>query len=74
VRRIARSPDLAWQPLPPDRTAAFWGVWRAVSQAGDHAPARCAGRRVDDAIDLLSHDLDEHLLSAGAGSGMIADR
>ena len=29
------------------------------------------GDGVDDAIDLLSHDLDEGLLSAGAGSGMI---
>src|SRR3954447_5427765 len=26
VRRIAPIADLAWQPLPPDRTAAFWGV------------------------------------------------
>ena len=26
---------------------------------------------MDDTIDLLAHDLDEGLLSAGAGSGMI---
>ena len=29
------------------------------------------GDGVDDTIDLLAHDLDEGLLSAGAGSGMI---
>ena len=26
---------------------------------------------IDEAIDLLSHDLDEGLISAGAGPGMI---
>jgi glycolate oxidase FAD binding subunit len=72
VRRIAPIADLAWQPLPPDRTAAFWGV---VARGGQGGPITLRlgvlGDGVDDAIDLLSHDLDERLLSAGAGSGMI---
>jgi glycolate oxidase FAD binding subunit len=72
VRRIAPIADLAWQPLPPDRTAAFWGVVARGSQGGPITlRLGVLGDGVDDAIDLLSHDLDEHLLSAGAGSGMI---
>ena len=72
VRRIAPIADLAWQPLPPDRTAAFWNVVARGSQGGPITlRLGVLGDGVDDAIDLLAHDLDEHLLSTGAGSGMI---
>ena len=55
-----------------DRTAAFWGLVARGSQGGPITlRLGVLGDGVDDAIDLLSHDLDEHLLSAGAGSGMI---
>jgi glycolate oxidase FAD binding subunit len=72
VRRIAPIADLAWQPLPPDRTAAFWSLAARGSQGGPITlRLGVLGDGVDDAIDLLAHDLDELLLSAGAGSGMI---
>ena len=38
--------DLAWQPLPADRTAAFWSLVARGSLGGpDHPPPRRAGRR-----------------------------
>jgi FAD/FMN-containing dehydrogenase len=72
VRRLAPIAELPWQPLPPDRTAAFWGLVARGSQGGPITlRLGVLGDSVDDTIDLLAHDLDEGLLSAGAGSGMI---
>jgi glycolate oxidase FAD binding subunit len=72
VRRLASLSDLTWVPLPADRTAAFWSV-AARGSLGGPVTLRLGvlGDGVDDAIDLLAHDLDEGLVSAGAGSGMI---
>jgi len=33
VRRLAPIAELAWQPLPADRTAAFWGWWPVAVRA-----------------------------------------
>jgi len=72
VRRIAPIGNLAWQPLPADRTAAFWGLVARGSQGGPVTlRLGVLGDGVDDTIDLLAHDLDEGLLSAGAGLGMV---
>jgi glycolate oxidase FAD binding subunit len=72
VRRLAPIAGLAWQPLPPDRTAAFWGLVGRGSQGGPITlRLGVLGDGVDETIDLLAHDLDEGLLSAGAGAGMI---
>ena len=72
VRRLAPIAELAWQPLPTDRTAAFWGLVARGSQGGPITlRLGVLGDGVDDTLDLLAHDLDEKLLSAGAGSGMI---
>jgi glycolate oxidase FAD binding subunit len=72
VRRLASLSDLTWVPIPADRTAAFWTV-AARGSLGGPITLRLGvlGDGVDDAIDLLAHDLDEGLVSAGAGSGMI---
>ena len=72
VRRLAALSELSWAPLPPDRTAAFWTV-AARGSLGGPVTLRLGvlGNGVDDAIDLLTHDLDEGLVSAGAGLGMI---
>ena len=72
VRRVGSSRDLTWQPLPPDRTAAFWSV-AARGSLGGPITLRLGvlGDGVDETIDLLAHDLDEGLVSAGAGQGMI---
>jgi glycolate oxidase FAD binding subunit len=72
VRRLAPIGGLAWQPLPPDRTAAFWGLVARGSQGGPITlRLGVLGDGVDDTLDLLAHDLDEGLVSAGAGAGMI---
>ena len=69
-RRLAPIAELAWQPLPTDRTAAFWGLVARGSQGGPITlRLGVLGDGVDDTIDLLAHDLDEGLLSAGAGLG-----
>ncbi|HEV8455303.1 MAG TPA: FAD-binding oxidoreductase [Gemmatimonadales bacterium] len=72
VRRLVSVGELQWQPLPADRTAAFWSV-AARGTLGGPITLRLGvlGDGVDDTIDLLAHDLDEGLVSAGAGLGMI---
>jgi glycolate oxidase FAD binding subunit len=72
VRRIGTQRGLTWAPLPPERTAAFWSV-AARGSLGGPVTLRLGvlGDGVDEAIDLLAHDLDEGLVSAGAGYGMI---
>ncbi|HEY3011194.1 MAG TPA: FAD-binding oxidoreductase [Gemmatimonadales bacterium] len=72
VRRLGSLGDLNWLPLPADRTAAFWSV-AARGSLGGPITLRLGvlGDGVDEAIDLLAHDLDEGLVSAGAGLGMI---
>lgn len=72
VRRLGSVADLNWLSLPADRTAAFWSV-AARGSLGGPITLRLGvlGDGVDEAIDLLAHDLDEGLVSAGAGQGMI---
>ncbi|HZN98137.1 MAG TPA: FAD-binding oxidoreductase [Gemmatimonadales bacterium] len=72
VRLLGSQGDLNWQQLAADRTAAFWSV-AARGSLGGPITLRLGvlGDGVDEAIDLLAHDLDEGLVSAGAGQGMI---
>ncbi len=72
VRGMGSSDDLVWQPLAPERTAAFWGVVARGSLGGPITlRLGVLGDGVDEAMDLVAHDLDEGLLSAGPGSGML---
>jgi FAD/FMN-containing dehydrogenase len=72
VRRLASVGNLTWSPLPADRTAAFWSVVARGTLAGPITlRLGVLGDGVDETIDLLAHDLDEGLVSAGAGQGMI---
>src|SRR5919107_869329 len=72
VRRLGSAGGQKREPLPADRTAAFWSV-AARGSLGGPITLRLGvlGDGVDEAIDLLAHDLDEGLVSAGAGLGMI---
>ena len=72
VRRLASVGELEWLPLPADRTAAFWST-AGRGCLGGPITLRLGvlGDGVDETIDLLAHDLDEGLVSAGAGQGMI---
>src|SRR5919107_1770037 len=72
VRRLPSAAELAWTPLPADRTAAFWGLVARGSLGGPITlRLGVLGGGIDDTIDILAHDLDEGLVSAGAGVGMI---
>jgi glycolate oxidase FAD binding subunit len=72
VRRLSSHGDLAWEPLPAERTAAFWSLVARGSLGGSITlRLGVLGDGIDETIDLLSHDLDEKLVSAGAGAGMI---
>jgi FAD/FMN-containing dehydrogenase len=72
VRRLTSLNELSWVPLPADRTAGFWSTAARGSLAGPVTlRLGVLGDGVDDALDLLAHDLDEGLVSAGAGQGMI---
>jgi FAD/FMN-containing dehydrogenase len=72
ARRLTSLSELSWLPLPADRTAAFWSTAARGSLAGPVTlRLGVLGDGVDDAIDLLAHDLDEGLVSAGAGQGML---
>lgn len=72
VGSLGSAGDLVWQPLPAERTAAFWGVV-ARGSLGGPVTMRLGvlADGVDEAMDLVTHDLDEGLLAAGPGSGMI---
>jgi FAD/FMN-containing dehydrogenase len=72
VRRLPSVAELPWTPLAPDRTAAFWGLVARGSLGGPitiRLGVLAGG--IDDTIDILAHDLDEGLVAAGAGVGMI---
>jgi FAD/FMN-containing dehydrogenase len=72
IRRLHSEGEIAWTPVPIERTAAFWSTVARGSLAGPITfRLGVLGNGVDDTIDLLAHDLDEGLVSAGPGSGMI---
>ncbi len=72
VRSLSSLGGLSWQPLPTDRTAAFWSLVARGSLGGPITlRLGVLGDGVDETIDLLAHDLDEGLVSAGAAVGMI---
>jgi FAD/FMN-containing dehydrogenase len=72
VRLLPQENGIAWELLPADRSSSFWALAARASLSGLvtlRMGALSAG--LDDTIDLLAHDLDEGLLSAGAGDGLI---
>jgi glycolate oxidase FAD binding subunit len=72
IRRLHSEGEIAWAPIPTERTAAFWSTVARGSLAGPITfRLGVLGNGIDDTIDLLAHDLDEALVSAGPGSGMI---
>jgi glycolate oxidase FAD binding subunit len=72
IRRLPAEQAVSWEPLPPDRSSSFWALTARGALSGLvtlRMGALAAG--LDDTLDLLAHDLDEGLLAAGAGDGMI---
>jgi FAD/FMN-containing dehydrogenase len=72
IRRLPQENGIAWDSLPAERSSSFWALTARAALSGLvtlRMGALSAG--LDDTIDLLAHDLDEGLLSAGAGDGML---
>jgi glycolate dehydrogenase FAD-binding subunit len=72
VRRLPSETDIVWEQLPADRTAGFWAL---VARGGLSGPITfrlgVLPDGLDDALDLLAHDLDVDMLAAGAASGSL---
>ncbi|MGE0351617.1 MAG: FAD-binding oxidoreductase [Gemmatimonadales bacterium] len=72
VQRLPVRGGITWTPLPADRTHAFWTL-AARAALGGPVTIRLSALppSLDDTLDLVANDLDEGLLSAGAGEGTI---
>jgi glycolate dehydrogenase FAD-binding subunit len=72
ARGLQAVSQLPWHVLPAERSAAFWGL-AARAALGGPVTLRLGvlADGLDDTLDLISHHLDEGLISAGAASGML---
>ncbi|HEU4699587.1 MAG TPA: FAD-binding oxidoreductase [Gemmatimonadales bacterium] len=70
--RLPAATDVVWQQLPAERSGAFWGL-AARAALGGPVTFRMGvlADGLDDTLDLVAHDLDEGLVSAGAAGGML---
>lgn len=70
--RIAAVTALVWATVPPERSHAFWDLI-ARAGAGATATLRLGVLQdgLDEALDLVTHELDEGLVWAGALQGGI---
>jgi glycolate oxidase FAD binding subunit len=70
--RLASETELTWHALPPDRSGAFWSLLARGSLGGPTTiRLGVLTDGLDDLLDLVTAELGEGLLSAGAGSGML---
>ena len=69
--RLGRRAALAAASSGSDRRILERRRPRAARRARSRCGSACWATAIDETIDLLSHDLDEGLVSAGAGLGMI---
>jgi FAD/FMN-containing dehydrogenase len=70
--RAAEPSEVGWTRLAPEQAAAFWGSTSRGAQTG--AVTLRLGvfpDGLDEMIDLLAERLDDRLLSAGAGRGLL---
>ncbi len=72
VRRLPSDTEAVWEQLPADRTAGFWAL---LARGGLSGPVTfrlgVLPDGLDDALDLLAHDLDVDMVAAGAASGSL---
>lgn len=72
MKRLPSEGGLSWEALAPERSSSFWTLTARAALSGQitlRLGALAAG--LDETIDLVAHDLDEGLLSAGAGDGTV---
>lgn len=72
IRGIPGVSGIHWDALPPERSSAFWALV-ARAMAGGSVTLRLAALPdgLYDLLDLVAHDLDEHLVSAGCADGTV---
>lgn len=73
ARRVSAAGGLVWEPVPAERSHAFWSLC-ARSALGGPVTFRLGvlTEGIDDTIDMVAHDLDEGIITAGAGqAGML---
>lgn len=72
IARLPSDTGMVWETLPPERSGAFWTLAARAALSGLvvlRLGALAAG--LDETIDLVAAELDEVLISAGAGDGTI---
>lgn len=71
ARRLSATGDVTWQQLRPDRSAAFWGLTARAALAGPVTlRLGVLPDGIEETIDIVGHDLDEGLISAGGMGGL----
>ncbi len=71
ARRLSAPGDVTWQQLRPDRSAAFWGLTARAALAGPVTlRLGVLPDGLEETIDIVGHDLDEGLISAGGMGGL----
>ncbi len=72
AHRVAGESRIAWEMLPAERSNTFWTLAGRAALGGPVTlRLGVLGDGIDETIDLIARDLDEALISAGAGSGAI---
>ena len=72
VRRLGAETDAAWEQLPAEHTGEFWAQpARGALNGPITFRLGVLPGGLDETLDLLAHDLDTNLVSAGAASGSI---
>ena len=71
ARRLSATGDVTWQQLRADRSAAFWGLTARAALAGPVTiRLGVLPDGLEETIDMVGHDLDEGLISAGGSGGL----
>jgi glycolate oxidase FAD binding subunit len=72
VRRLPSDTETVWEQLPADRTSGFWALLARGALSGPVTfRLGVLPDGLDDALDLLAHDLDADMVAAGAASGSL---
>jgi len=72
LNRLPGDEGTTWQPIPADQSSVFWTLTGRAALSGPIALRLGAlAEGLDETLDLLSHHLDEGMVSAGAGDGTV---
>jgi FAD/FMN-containing dehydrogenase len=70
--RLPVENGISWEPLAADQSSVFWTLTGRAALAGPISLRLGAlTEGLDETLDVLSHNLDEGMVSAGAGDGTV---